>query len=526
MTERYSSSVLAAALCLAAASNASAQEALSLGDATARALARNHDIRIERLRVDAASADAEQALGEYDLQVRVDIGARRRRTPVTSLFSGAPAGKLGATDTATDASVSLTQLFKTGAVGTLTASSGRASSNSVLTLLSPAYTSSLGVELRQPLLRNRAIDPARLALRVTALDRERSSARFSREVLETVAAVEQAYWTLVSARRELAIRETSVALAERQRADTEVRIEARTIAPSEIAQPEAEIERRRGDLLRAQEAAVRAERALKELMLDDRNDPLWAIAINPVDRLETTDQVDLQTALADGGHLRPEVTELTHQLTESDAQLQFARDTMKPSVDVFARYTADGLGGSRSSYAGSIPGFPTSIPSEIDGGVSDAWSSLANARFSDVAAGVSISIDLGQRTARGQVMRATAVRRERLERLAQLRAHIALEISNAVTAVELAAKRIETARAGVRAAETQLRAEQERFSAGIGSNFMVLTRQSELANAQLAAIASVTDHRKSVVELRRATGTLTRDRGIELAAPSSAPVNR
>jgi HAE1 family hydrophobic/amphiphilic exporter-1 len=343
-------------------------------------------------------------------------------------------------------------------------------------------------------------------------------------VLETMAAVENAYWTLVSAKREVAIREMSVALAERQRADTQVRIEASTIAPSDIAQPEAEIERRRGELLRAQEAAVRAERALKELMLDDADDRLWSTAISPIERMEVPGSVDLQSALADGAQRRPEIMEVTHQVTQNDAKLQFARNNLKPSFDLFASYSADGLGGARSAYAGAIPGFPTAIPSEVDGGVSDAWASLARSRFSDMAAGVTISIDVGQRAARGQVQRASATRRESLERLAQLRSRIATEIANAVTAVQLAAGRIDAAHAGLKAAETQLRAEQERFSAGIGSNFMVLTRQSELADAQLAEIAARVDHQKALVELRRAAGTLPRDRGIELAALAPAPV--
>ncbi len=97
---------------------------------------------------------------------------------------------------------------------------------------------------------------------MTALDRERSGAALARQVLQTVSEVETAYWDLVAARRDLDVRRGSLALAEQQRADTQVRIDARTVPPSDLAQPTAEVERRRGDLLSAQEAVVRAERAL------------------------------------------------------------------------------------------------------------------------------------------------------------------------------------------------------------------------------------------------------------------------
>jgi outer membrane protein TolC len=58
---------------LAAASAAAAQENLTLADATARALARNHAIRIEREGITAADARVTEALGEYDPQLRLDL---------------------------------------------------------------------------------------------------------------------------------------------------------------------------------------------------------------------------------------------------------------------------------------------------------------------------------------------------------------------------------------------------------------------------------------------------------------------
>src|SRR5262249_30408440 len=102
--------------------------------------------------------------------------------------------------------------------------------------------------------------------------------------------------------------------------------------------------------------------------------------------------------------------------------------------------------------------------------------------------------------------------------LAQAKQQIAVEVRNASTAIETAAGRIQAARAGLVAAQTQLRAEQDRFSVGATTNFFVLTRQNDLALAQLAETAALTDYRKAMTELGRSTGTLLRDRGIEIDA--------
>ena len=104
-------------VCLAAAATpVAAQERLTLADATARALERNHSIRIEREGLRAADARDLAAQGDYDLQFRLDAGSSWRRLPVTSLFSGAPDGDLAPTDTSVGTTASISQLFKNGAV--------------------------------------------------------------------------------------------------------------------------------------------------------------------------------------------------------------------------------------------------------------------------------------------------------------------------------------------------------------------------------------------------------------------------
>jgi outer membrane protein len=502
---------------LAAVSTAHAQESLTLADATARALAKNHAIRIERESIAAADARMSGARGDYDLLVRVDLTARRRRDPVTSLFSGAPSGAVAPTQTSFGSTASISRLFMSGATASVWTSVSREGTNNAFSLFQPAYFTSLGVDLRQPLLRNRAIDPSRAALRVTALDRDRSGAALDRQVLQTVAEVESAYWALVAARRDLNVRGGSLGLAEAQRADTQVRIEARTIAASDIAQPTAEVERRRGDVFAAQEAVARAERALKQLMLDDAADAMWNTEVVPSDPPDAAPvTIDVPGALADAERNRPEFAELNAQIAQHDVRVTLARDSLKPALDLVAGYAMRGLAGGQNSRAIAIDGLPVAIPSTLSGSTATSYRTLAEQKFPDATIGVSFEVPLGRRTARGQLGVAEADRRQTSLALAQTRERITVEVRNAATALQTAAGRIEAARAGLTAAETQLRAEQERFGVGASTNFFVLTRQNDLALAQLAEIKALTDYRNAVTELGRATGTLLRDRNIKV----------
>ena len=502
---------------LIAAGVAGAQERLSLANATTRALEKNHAIRIEREAVAAADARIGSANGAYDRHFRVGIEASRYQNPDATLFSGAPDGRVAPTSTDFDWSASISQLFKTGAVVTVSSTAARQSTDNIYYLFRPAYFTSLGVDLQQPLLRNRAIDPARTALRVTALDRDRSGAVLARQVLQTVSEVEFAYWTLVAARRDRDTRRGTLALADQQRRDTEVRIEARTVAASDLAQPTAEVERRRGDLFAADEAVARAERALKQLMLDNAFDPLWSVELMPSDDPSVaTVRIDLAAALEDAARLRPEFAEFAARSSQHDAEIALARDALKPQLDLVAGYTMRGLGGGQNEGVTSFGGSSPTVPASLSGGVGASWDAMASQTFPDARVGVVFNVALGRHEARGKLGAAEAERRETLFAKAQTEQRIAVEVRNAATALETAAGRMQAAKAGLAAAETQLRAEQDRFAVGASTNFFVLTRQNDLALAQLADTAALTDYRKALTELSRATGRLLRDRGIEM----------
>jgi outer membrane protein len=499
-----------------AVSVAEGQERLTLADATSRALARNHSIRVEREHVAAADARARGSLGAYDMQLSLDVNARHHRDPVNSLFSGAPNGRPAPSQNSFTSTVSLSQRFRTGAIATAATSVTREGTDGVFSPFAPAYTSSLGVDLQQPLLRDRVIDPSRTALLVTALDRDRSSAALASQALTTVADVEKAYWALVAARRELDVRRGNLALAEAQRLDTQSRIEAKTVAVSDLAQPTAEVERRRGEVLSAQESVVRAERALKLLIIDNLEDPIWAHDIVPADAPDTPVlPVDVAGALAAARRHRPEIVDLTAAGSQQDLQIRLSRDQLKPRMDLVASYTIRGLAGELES-TGLPFNIPVSLPASLNGGLGNSWSNLFDQKFPDLVVGVSFDVPLGRREARAQIAAAEADRRRIATTMAGVHERIASEVLNAATALETAAGRIQAVRAGLVAAQTQLRAEQDRFAAGLSTTFFVLTRQNDLAAAQLAEIAALTDYRKAQTELSRAKGSLLEDRNIRI----------
>ena len=162
-----------------------------------------------------------------------------------------------------------------------------------------------------------------------------------------------------------------------------------------------------------------------------------------------------------------------------------------------------------------FPGLPIEFPEELQGALGASLESVALHRFPDLAAGIVLTIPLGHRAAHADIATAESAARQIAAARERIRIQIALEVRNAAAALETAGQRIEAARAARAAAEIQLRAEEDRLSAGATTPFFVLTRQNELAAAEVADATATAAYRRALTELARARGTLLRDRAID-----------
>lgn len=500
---------------------------MTLAEAIDNALRRNDDIVIVRESLTTAEAALRGAGGAYDPLLQVDGGWSRSQLPVNSPFSGAPPGQLSPTDKQLDAGVSLVQLLKTGGSVTLSTSAVRSTTNGEFTFLSPAWDTSVGVEFRQPLLRGLAVDRPRLILRAAVADRDQAEALLRRQVTETVAAVERAYWSLVSIREEVTVREEAVRLAEEQLEQTRIRIESGVSPETEIAQPTAEVERRRGELLAAREAVSRAENALKLLILGDADTGLWSAPIAPADSEDVSPaDVDVDAAMEQALVSRPEIAATAAARERRELESRFARDEVKPSLDAVVSYDRYGLAGSLNPNGSSFTGQPVMVPSRLEGGLGRSYGVLQDGDFDDARIGLVFSIPIGNRSALAAVEVARSASRQAQAEESRVRKQVRAEVLDAAAAVRTAYQRYEAARAERSSAEVQLAAERDRYQVGLSTNFLVLTRQNDLSRARLGEISARTDYRIARMELARSTASLLEERGIEFERDAvEAPAN-
>jgi outer membrane protein TolC len=101
-------------------------------------------------------------------------------------------------------------------------------------------------------------------------------------------------------------------------------------------------------------------------------------------------------------------------------------------------------------------------------------------------------------------------------RLKSLERQVALDVADAVRAVETDAKRIEAYRLARELAEKSLEAEQKKLAVGMSTNYFVLDFQDRLANARSLELKAKIDYILSVERLEKATGMSLVRRGVRL----------
>ena len=495
---------------------AAAERTLSLDKAIRLALSRSEDLKIAREGANAATAVLRGARGAYDPVLELSGGWSRSTEPVNSAFAGAPAGRIAPRLEGSEAGATVRQLLPTGGALSVGVSGSRQTSDGVAALLSPAYGTRVGVELRQPLLRDLAMDDARLAVRVAGAGRNAANAELRRSVSETVTAVVRAYWDLVAARMGVDVREDAVRLAQQQLEDTQARVESGSTSGTELSQPRAELERRRGELFAGREAQARAENALKLLILADSDPGPWLERIVPTDSVEVSlAPVDVAEALQRALAGRPELAEAQAGVERRRAETQRAQSGVWPALDAVVSYDRFGLAGTRN------PAGPAgALPFELDGALARSFRTLRDGDLDATRVALVLGLPITNRTARAGLAAARSAQRQAEAALARTEKVVSADVLDAVASLETARQRMATASAGREAAAIQLAAERDRFRAGLSTNFLVLTRQNDFSRARLDEIAAGTDYETARTELARATGSIVEQRSAHEPSPS------
>src|SRR5262245_7657863 len=235
---------LAAIGVLVAAATATAQDekpetlSLTLAEAVSRAVENNPDLAIVRFGTDVEAARVGESRSAFLPVFSTLVGRSSNVTPPSNFLLG----ERGVDVNDVFSSTGIRQRLQWGAgTWSLSCDTARTTSNSPINSFDPALQSGFQLAFSQPLLKDRKIDAARQQYIIARRNRESSELRFRESVVQTVAAVKQAYWTLKATIANVAVQQRSLDLAEELARQNKIRVDAGQIPPLDLVQAEAEV---------------------------------------------------------------------------------------------------------------------------------------------------------------------------------------------------------------------------------------------------------------------------------------------
>jgi len=471
---------------------------LTLDEATARALERNLDLAVERLNPLIQDANLERLQAAYRPTLTSQFGHLARVQPPTSQLNG---GTIVQNDTSTY-NTGLAQTLPWGGGDVAVAfNNNKQVSSATFSNFNPAFNTNLNATITQPLLRDFWIDGTRQQLKVTAINREISDIQLRGTLATTVANVRNAYWELVFSVQAVDVANGSLDLADKLVQDNRARVEVGTMAPLDVVQSEAEAATRRQALAQAEATMSTSELALKRLIVNGTDDPLWRSTLTPIDRPEfRSEPLDVETAVRTALQSRTDLEQARKTLDSNDITMKFLRNQKLPALDVVGNYGAQGLGGTQYIRGGLGS---TQVLNTIPGGYGDAWRTLTGRDYPTWNFQVNFSYPLGGSAADAVYARSRVQRNQTAAQLKALELQVATDVTNAALQAESSLKSYEAATVARSLAETRLSAEQSRFEVGLSTNFFVVQAQRDLATAQNSELRALLNYRKAIVDFGR-----------------------
>ncbi|MEP6717228.1 MAG: TolC family protein [Terriglobia bacterium] len=416
-----------------------------------------------------------------------------------------------------------TQGFSPGTQVTANFQNLRTNSNSVRNLIDPYYNSGLGITVTQPLLRGFGIELNRRFIRIAKNSEKISDNVFRLQASVTVSGVIRMYFDLVSLNEDLKVKQQTLATALHSQQDDGNKVEEGTLAPIELTRAQAQVAAARQDLSNSEGFLRQQELILKNaLSRDPGGDPaVHAARIIPTDPLVVD---DLPTQPAEelvkiAFESRPDFQAAKLQQENSEITLKGSRNALLPQLDLVANMSNSGLAGaSNPNYAAIASTGPAgSGLLGYNEGYGTALQEILRRDYPSYSVGINLTLPLRNRTAQADLARDELQVRQTQVRTRQLENQVRLQVEDALIALQRTHAAFEASLETKKLQEQSLAIEQERFEAGISTNFVVIQYQNVVAQARSTEVAARGAYAKARSQLELVMGIVLMNHNVSLA---------
>jgi outer membrane protein TolC len=451
------------------------------------------------------------ASGNFDPVLSVNFSYDRVTSP---LNTNVVSGRYNVVGQNTAFTASYAQLFAPGTSYSLTLNGQRQSSTQNFLRFNPASVSRFALGVNQPVLNGfgslyneRYIIVARNNINVAEYV-------FRQQVINTVVAVENAYWDLAALQQSVHVAEQSLAVAEQLFKDNKIRLEVGTMSPLDVTSAESEVAARARDLTVAQTNVQFQEATLKNVLAKKVSPALDAaqiVIMDPMPEPKPHDVPELQAALANAMETRTELRQADINLKNQDISVRFTEKNLLPSLSVFGFYAGSGLDGTSATTSAGLP---------------DAFGQSFNGSNPEYAGGFSMSIPLRNRSAQADNLRSQLETNQLMINRQKSRNTISMEVRKAIIGLAQGKAQVEAAHKAASLAREIWEGEKVKLEAGASTSYQVILRERDYYGAQQAEVAAMVAYAKAMVEMDRARGITLDKNNIEYSDALTGKISK
>jgi outer membrane protein TolC len=457
---------------------------LTLEQCVAEALAKNFSVRIQSFAVTEAKDSVIIAQSAYDptlgvtWQKSVSQSPRATNSTNTAALGAAPYSDNQST------TLSLTQPVITG--GTVTADYGlsRFASNSIQSLLNPAYDGQISLNVSQPLLQGAGSDYGRATIQIAEYGGKIARQNFKSTVLTMVLNVESQYFNVIFARRQYEVQLDSLKLAQELLDENTAKRKAGVLTDVDVVTAESNVATAKSQLIGFKQAMQNAEDDLLETLGETKfRTPVGSVDFPPLPSTDVSFDISYKLARDNGPNLA--VIDYTIEQYKLDA-LRAKRNNL-PQLNA-----TGGIGRSSSTTAYSYAN-------------SGVWT-WAGPGY-NWSAGLAFSMPWGMRANRALYRQAMTNIESEQAMMDQADQALTVQVRAAIRAVQANVEAVTAGKESVVLSQKEYDLQNEEFKAGLSTSLNVLQAQYNLESSRTSEIQAEVNLRTSLANLRFLEGT-------------------
>ncbi len=375
----------------------------------------------------------------------------------------------------------------------------RFTTNSGFAFLTPQYTTTGSLSLRQPLLRGFHTSTMKEVAGAEFLEASAHD-RYEQEVLVLQGTVEQVYWDLFAGERDYAVQRLTRDRAAAFLHETELRAKTGLIGPGQVANAASFLADQENLLLDREEALDGLSERLAQVM-----------GVRPdqgTSRFKTTDQPPDTIAIDDADRWVREALTRNRDLqaiqAEVDARRVYSRAATweaLPGLDLIGAVGGNGLGGDARNV---VFGADT-LRTQVHGSLGDALRQTVNRDYPSWRVGLELTVPIGMRAGSGEADRLDAEVVVAEQRYAQASRLLEEEVRARCRELMNGQRRLTAARSSVEAAREQVRIVRIEYQNGTSTAFELVRVGADFAVAEQRYSQALVRSAKAAAALRQLT---------------------